>query len=409
MTRDTPASFWARLARSLADFLRLCGDAALSFVQRPMHTLAMIAGVTLGVASAAATVVIADTQQAQIDLRFDLQRSGHVVIQAEGLPAQGFPAGQVEDVTALDPVTDSGELSIWQNRTRVTRSIPDQVASATVIVADPGGLAASGAVVQAGAAASLIAGTSGAPVAWLGDGIAARLGVRPVRGTSADGDAQILLDGVPLSVAGVLRSAGAFSYLSSAVVVSRPTAMEHLTAGPENVRLVASVRPGSAAAVGEYAVRALDLDRTVTLRDVTPPDGELLVSSVAADLRRIGIALASVIGLVGMLTVANTLVMSVYQRRRELGLRSAMGWNRRKIASLLLVESGLAGLVAGLIGTAAGIAGAAVWCRVQGWELVLDPRLPFLVVAGGVLASLIGGLLPALKAASISPLVAMRS
>lgn len=398
-----------RMRQATGDLLRLCGDAAQSFVQRPMHTLAMIAGITLGVASAAATVVIADTQQAQIDLRFDLQRSRHVVIQAEGLPKRGFPAGQVARIAGLEPVGEAGELSIWENRVRVSRSVPDQVMSATIVVADRGGLAAAGAVVQAGAPAGLISGTEGAPVAWVGDGVAAMLGVVPARGPAAGGDAQVLVNGTPLSVAGVLRSPGAFGYLSSAVVVSRATAVGHFASGPENVRLVAGVRPGSAGAVGEHAVRALDLDGSATMTDVTAPDGEILQSNVAADLRRIGIALASVIGIVGMLTVANTLVMSVYQRRRELGLRSAMGWTRRRIASLLLLESGLAGLVAGLLGAGAGVAGAAVWCRTQGWDLVLDPRLPLVVVAGGVAASLVGGLLPALKAASISPLVAMRS
>lgn len=110
-----------------------------------------------------------------------------------------------------------------------------------------------------------------------------------------------------------------------------------------------------------------------------------------------------------MITVANTLSLSVYQRRRELGLRSAMGWSRRRIGLLVLTESGLAGAVAGVLGSALGVAAAAVWCRLHGWELVMARELPLVVVGGAVLASLAGGLLPAVRAASTSPLAAMRS
>ncbi|MBO9521905.1 MAG: ABC transporter permease [Nocardioidaceae bacterium] len=407
----TPASDLASRARQrVGEVVRVSADAARALIQRPMHTLAMIAGVMLAVASATAGVVVADTQQARIDLRFDLQRSDHVVIQADDLPPAGFPAQQLRRLVALEPVTAAGELSIWDHSARVSRSIPDTPVTSNVVVADVGGLAAAGVLGRSGAPLELISATSGAPVAWIGDRLAARLGVAPATGSPGAGqDAQILVDGTPLSVAGVVSAPSAFGYLSGAVVVSRATAVEHVSGAGENMRVVAQVRPGAAKAVGGYATQALDPQGDAGLRDLTPPDGEILKSNVASDLRRIGMALAVVIGLVGMLTAANTLIMSVYQRRRELGLRSAMGWSRRKIGALLLAESALAGLLAGVLGVGLGFAGAAIWCEVQDWELIIEPLLPVVVLAGGVLASLVGGLLPALKAASISPLTAMRS
>src|SRR5690606_12384926 len=101
--------------------------------------------------------------------------------------------------------------------------------------------------------------------------------------------------------------------------------------------------------------------------------------------------------------------MSVRQRTRELGLRSAMGWTRRRIGLLILTESAIAGVVAGLVGAALGLAAAAAWCSFHRWDLVLPPMLPGSMIAGGVLASLLGGLLPALRAASVSPFEAMKS
>lgn len=394
----------------LGGVTQIVGDAASALLQRPAHAVVMVIGVMLGVASATATVAIADTQQAQIDRRFDLQRSHQVVLEADDLEAGGFPADQVERISRLEPVTHAGELSVWAYSAGVSRSYATTVVSSTVIAADVGGLAVGGAVSSSGSDLDLLPALGDAPVAWVGQGLADQLGLTPAASSTAeDGDSQIIVNGTPFSVAGAVRASGAFAYLDESVIISRAAAVAHVSPHGENVRFVAAVRPGSAGAVSRYALSVLSVGEGTALRDVTTPDGKLLRSSVAADLRRIGIALAAVIGVVGMLSAANTLAMSVYERRRELGLRSAMGWSRSRIAALLLVESTLAGLVAGVIGVAVGLAAAAVWSRAQHWDLIVAPDLAPVIILAGVLASLGGGIIPALKAASTSPLSAMRS
>jgi putative ABC transport system permease protein len=384
-------------------------DAAASLLRRPGHTLGMISGIMLGVAGATAAVVIADTQQAQIDLRFDLQRSDHVVVKSEAPTAEGFPSRQVGLVRELQPVSSAGEFSIWSDGEDVSRSFASgDPVSVPVLVADVGGLEASGTSIASGAAPSLLA-LRGAPrIAWVGQGLAHDLGVSPASG-SGSADSQIIVRGIVFSVAGIVRNDGGFGYASRAVLMSRPTALAALGGVGTNVRLVAHVRPGSAKAVANYALRSVDLDDSLALTDVTPPDGKILLDSVASDLRRIGAALGLFMGAVGMITIANTLLMSVYQRQRELGLRSAIGWSRRRIGLLVLTESGVAGLTAGLLGTALGLLAAAIWCWAHNWALIMPTLLPLGLIVGGMLASLIGGLLPALRAASVSPLTAMRS
>ena len=59
--------------------------------------------------------------------------------------------------------------------------------------------------------------------------------------------------------------------------------------------MVATIRPGSAQAVAEYALARLDETKTLDLVDVTPPDGEQLLANVAADLRLIGLALGGLV------------------------------------------------------------------------------------------------------------------
>ncbi|WP_377321261.1 ABC transporter permease [Pimelobacter simplex] len=384
---------------------RLLTDAAASLLLRPGHTLGMISGILLGVASAVGAVTIADTQQAQIDLRFDLQRSGIVALEATTPTKAGFPADGIARVAALDPVAAVGELSRWNDRATVAQPGGEDGLLAPVLVGDRGGLDATGTTVVAGAPAAALDDPAATGTAWLGERLAARLGLTD----PAAGTATVVVDGVPFTVVGTVRNGGSFGYVSGAVLLSRPSAVAGLRTTGSNVRVMAKVRPGSAAVVADYMLAAVDPTRRLTLENVTPPDGEILLGNVGGDLRRVGAALGGFIGLVGMITVANTLSLSVYQRRRELGLRSAMGWSRRRIGLLVLSESGLAGAVAGVLGSALGVAAAALWCRLHDWELVMARELPLLVVGGAVLASLAGGLLPAVRAASTSPLAAMRS
>jgi putative ABC transport system permease protein len=402
-------SYTGRLRQVLRSGWLLAADATTSLVQRPGHTVGMISGIMLAVASAAAAMVIADTQQAQVDLRFDLQRSDRVVIQAENLTRDGFPAAQVDQSAQLEPVAAIGELSIWLQSARVGRSVPSSNSSSPVIVADSGGLRASGTSIVAGASADLLSSAGASQVAWVGENLAAELGIAPA-GATQDGDSQIVVRGVPFSVAGIVGNDGAFGYLSSAVILSRQTALSTLGESGENVRIVAHVRPGSAASVANYLLRSIDTSGGgMGLRNVTPPDGEKLLADVGGDLRKIGAALAGIVGVVGLMGVANTLMLSVHQRKRELGLRSAMGWSRRRIGLLVLAESGVAGLLAGILGAGLGLAAAATWSWSQSWTLIVSPSLPLLVVGAAVTASLLGGLVPAVRAASVSPLSAMRS
>ncbi|MBM7518960.1 ABC transporter permease [Nocardioides nitrophenolicus] len=404
---STPSAGSARSRWRALD--RLTRDAGASLLLRPGHTVGMVAGIMLGVASALAAVVIAETQQAQVDLRFDLQRSNHAVVKAMWSTPDGFDPRQVRQIGALEPVEAAGEFSVWIEAARVAGSAGLHATSAPVLVADPGGVEATGTRVVEGASADLLglAGPDPARFAWVGVGLARELGVGP----ASDGrtDAQIVVGGQPLSVAGVVDNRGQFGYADRAVVVSRPVATTVLGGEGSNARLVAHVRPGSAAAVVDYMLRAADPSGQLPLVDATPPDGERLVADVGADLRLIGAAMGAFIGLVGMVAVANTLMMSVHQRQRELGLRSAIGWSRRRIGLLVLTESAVAGLIAGLVGSGLGLAAAAAWCWLSGWTLVVPPLLPFGVVLGGLAASLVGGLIPALRASSISPLTAMRS
>lgn len=380
----------------------MLADAYLSLTARPLRTAAMVAGIMLGVASATAAVLIADTQRAQIDKQFDAQRSRFVVLQATGDTAAGFPAARVREIAMLDPVSGAGEFSIWDDSMPVSTNAFTEPRRAPLLGTTAAGLRASQTFSASGISVAAVERLPGRSVVWLGSSLAAQLGV------TMDRPETVSLAGRVYTVAGIVRNRFGFGYVNASVVMSSALARAHYGPG-ETVRFLAHVRPGSAAAVADYALAALDPTQQMRLGDVTAPDGKILVGRVSSDLRRIGLALGVLVGFLGMVAVANTLSMAVSQRSRELGLRAAMGWSRRRIGGLILVESGVAGVFAAVLGCGFGLLGAFLWCRVQGWDLVVAPTLGPLVILVGTVSSVLGGFVPARRAASISPLEAMRT
>ena len=121
------------------------------------------------------------------------------------------------------------------------------------------------------------------------------------------------------------------------------------------------------------------------------------------------IGLGTLALLVAGVGIANVMLMSVLERRTEIGLRRALGATRRHIAGQFLIEALLLAGLGGVIGTVLGVGFAAAYARAQDWPLVL----PLAGVAAGVGAALvigaIAGLYPARQAARVSPTQALHA
>jgi len=120
-------------------------------------------------------------------------------------------------------------------------------------------------------------------------------------------------------------------------------------------------------------------------------------------------ALAIVIGGIG---VMNTMIISVFDRVREIGVLKAVGWRRRTVIAMVLGEAVIIGLASVVIGSALAMAVLVPLSQAEAVKAFLTPAYSWALwgraTLVAVLVSIVGGLYPAWKAANLSPIEALR-
>lgn len=246
----------------------------------------------------------------------------------------------------------------------------------------------------------LNAGTSRYPAVVLGSSAAERLGI-------AQPNVQVWLGSQWFTVVGILDPALLAPELDSAALVGWDAAATRLgfDGHPTTVYTradkdsVENVRNLLAATAGPESPNEIEVSR--------PSDA--LAAENASDKAFTGLllGLGAVALLVGGVGVANTMVISVLERRSEIGLRRSLGATRGQIRLQFLTESQLLAALGGVGGVAIGIVVTSVFAVTQGWPTVVPPW----AMAGGVVATLligaVAGLYPAIRAARLAPTEAL--
>jgi putative ABC transport system permease protein len=366
--------------------------------RRPRSALTA-AGVALGVAAAVATVGVTGSAAAAVSDRFDAARATLVTVRFPA-PAPRPAGAAAARVRELPGVRGAGLLcpAVGEHRAGRLPSGAGGDARVGVLAAQPEALAVLGVRLTAGRSFDAGHAARGDRVALVERSVAGGIGV----------DRTLYLDGVALLVLGVFDAPPGDPRFTGAVVLP----YEACRAEParfEPPEAVIRTAPGAADRVGDAAPLALRPEEPGSLAVLVPPDLRTFRRGVEAQTRALLLGLAAVSLVVGALGVSNTMLVSVLERRAEIGLRRAVGASRRAVAGQFLVEGALLGLAGGALGAVAGVDATLVVAWARGWVVVLDPGLaaaaPLLGAAVGTLA----GAYPAWVAARVPPAAALRS
>ncbi|HUA97659.1 MAG TPA: ABC transporter permease [Terracidiphilus sp.] len=116
--------------------------------------------------------------------------------------------------------------------------------------------------------------------------------------------------------------------------------------------------------------------------------------------------------LIGILGIANTMAMSVFERTREIGILRALGWKQWRVMLLIQLEAATLGLAGGLLGMAIGFLALRVLALLPQTATVVSTSIPVALLAEALgialLAGLVAGALPAWRGAQLSPVEALR-
>ncbi len=168
-------------------------------------------------------------------------------------------------------------------------------------------------------------------------------------------------------------------------------------------------RIGAVNLIARQAPIALSPEDPGLLKIAAPPDPRRLRRAVEEDLNALFLLLGGVSLLVGAIGIANVTLVSVLERVREIGLRRALGAARRHIAAQFLLESTGIGLAGGVIGASVGTLVIVGVSASNTWTPVLDPWVPLGAPLLGAVIGLVSGTYPALRAAAMEPVEALRA
>lgn len=391
----TPARMWPR------DVLKV---GAVGLRTRPLRAFLSSLGIAIGIAAMVAVVGISSSSQAELDRKLDALGTNLLTVS----PGQTFAGGQAtlpeeaeSMVARIGPVESVSAVAEIDANVYRTDKIAEAETSGVGVFATRTSLrSAVGLNLRSGT--WLNAATTRYPATVLGSKTADRLGIG-----HAGPDTKVLIGGEWFTVVGILKLAPLAPELDTSALVGWPVAESLLDfdghpttvytrSDPEKVEQVQSVLGATANPAQPNEV------------EVSRPSDALAAQKAAGDaFTGLLLGLGGVALLVGGVGVANTMVISVLERRAEIGLRRSLGATRGQVRTQFLAESLLLSALGGIGGAALGALVTAGYSVYQDWPAVV----PLWAIGGGVVATLVigsvAGLYPAVRASRLSPTEAL--
>ncbi|WP_402839798.1 ABC transporter permease [Microbacterium sp. GXS0129] len=383
-----------------SDALALGADALRS---RPTRVVLSALGIAIGIAAMIAVVGLSTSGQARLNAEFAklgtnlLTVSANKDLAGEAAKLPPTAAGSIARIPHVERVAATSALP----KISVYRSEfidPAQTSGLSAIVADLSLPDTVGGSVRFGTWFNDA--TSTFPAVVLGATAAKRLGI-------TEPGTQILIGGTYHTVIGILDPVELAPELDSAALIGADNArtLFNWDGVPTTVyerstdEDVGAVRGLLGASVNPQNPEQIAVSR--------PSDA--LAAKYATDQAFTGllVGLGSVALLVGGIGVANTMIISVLERRREIGLRRSLGATRAHIRIQFLTEALLLSLLGGVVGSAIGFLVTAVFAHLNGWLLSIPPLLFIAAIGATLIIGAIAGLYPAIRAAKLPPTAAL--
>jgi putative ABC transport system permease protein len=416
---------WCRISRrelgvigngerlALRDWLRV---ASVGLRARPLRAALSALGIAIGTAAIVGVLGLSSSSQA--GLIAEINRLGTNLLTVEagqsltGGPAQ-LPAEAPARITLLDNVRAVAHTALVKNKYVYRSSI--------VPAAETGGLQVRAAdlnllaVLDTGLARGdwLNNGTARLPVVVLGSIAAQQLGIDRVYA-----DQRIWLGGQGFNVAGILNPTPLEPDIDVSALVGYPAAEKYLSyvstihgvqgAGPPSTIYVRTAT-GHEAAVQALLAQTADPAAPYEAAVSQPSDVLTARAAAAGAFNSLFLGLGAVALIVGAVGVANIMIISVLERRSEIGLRRALGATKSQVRTQFLAESILLAVIGGIVGVLAGAAATVVYATSKNWAVVIPLEAWAAGIGSAVLIGAIAGLMPAIRASRMPPTVALRT
>jgi putative ABC transport system permease protein len=388
------------------DLLRL---ATVGLRTRKLRAALSVLGISIGIASLVAVLAISETSKADLLAKIETLGTNLLTVgPGESLfgAETRLAAASTGRIRLLGDVESAAAVTAVEGATvRRSSYVPADITGGIFVEAADPELAAT----LEGTIASgrfLDPATERYPAIVLGAKAAKRLGIHRVAGV-----VQVPVAGRLFTVVGILHPLPLVPELDSAALIGYPAAARLFGTARSPSKVYVRARPGDARVRAAAALLPSAADPGDPAEVAVSRPSDALEAQAAAEgaFTSLFLGLGAVALLVGAIGIANVMIISVLERRSEVGLRRALGARRRHIAVQFLGESFVLGIAGGVVGVLLGIGATGAYAAYEGLTLLV----PSVAVAGGLLAAcLLGalaGLYPAMRAARLTPTEALRT